>query len=86
MNNSKIVLRRTKDDPVEITADVLLEKVNEMTFFQDLLKTQIIKKKHFTLVNNQCPVLTIHTEKKKKDKKKKRKDVDNDLNTEAIKR
>lgn len=78
------MLRRTEDDPTEITADVLFQKAQEMTQLQDLLKTQIIKKKQFTHVNGQCPVLTIHTEKKKKDKKKKRKNVDNELDNEVV--
>lgn len=84
VNNSKIVLRRTEDDPEELTANVLLQKLNEMSFFQKLLKTQVIKKKQFTLVNGQCPVLTIYTDKKKKDKKKKRKNDDSDVNSEAV--
>lgn len=84
MNNSKFVLRRTEDDPEEITADVLMQKLNEMSFFQELLKTQVIKKKQFSAMKGQCPVLKVHTEKKKKDKKKKRKSVDSDMNSEAV--
>lgn len=54
-----------------------------MTSFQELLKTQSIKKKYFKYGDGHCATLVILTEKKKKDKKKKRKNVDN-LNGEAI--
>lgn len=54
-----------------------------MTSFQELLQTQIIKKKTFKYGDGHYASLVILTEKKKKDKKKKRKDAD-DFNSEAI--
>lgn len=84
----KTILRRTKDDPQEKTEDFLFQRANEMSSFQELLKTHIIKKKYFIQGTGQCPTLTILTEKKnkekKKDKKKKQKNVDSDLDSEAV--
>lgn len=84
----KTILRRTKDDPQEITEDFLFQKANEMSSFQELLKAHTIKKKYLIRGTGQCPTLTILTEKKnkekKKDKKKKQKNVDSDMNSEAV--
>lgn len=71
-------------DPKVITEDILLQKAHEMSSFQELLKTQVIRKKFFSSGNDRCTMLTILTEKKKKDKKKKRKNVDGDVNSEAV--
>lgn len=79
-----MVFRRTENDPNEISEEFMLQKLNEIKSFQELLSTQIIKKKHFSMLNGKCPVLTIHTEKKKKEKRKKRKNSDSDLNSEAV--
>lgn len=55
-----------------------------MSSFQELLKTQTIKRKTFKHIDGHCATLIILTEKKKKkDKKKKQKSAD-DLNSEAI--
>lgn len=82
INNVKTILRRKADETV--TEDFLFQKANEMSSFQELLKTQSIKKKYFTNGNGQCAMLTILTEKRKKDKKKKQKNVNSNLNSEAI--
>lgn len=57
-----------------------------MTSLDEILKTQVIKKKQFIQSSGRCPVLFIATEKKKKDKKKKRKNVDNenDVDSQAV--
>lgn len=73
MNNSKIVFRRAENDPDPITEEFLLQKAYEMTSLEELLKTQVIKKKLFIHSTERCPVLVVLTEKKKKDKKKKQK-------------
>lgn len=90
VNNSKIVFRRTENDPDPITEEFLMQKANEMTSLEELLKTQIIKKKKFIQSAGRCTTLFISTEKKKKDKKKKRKNVeddnenDNDVNSKVV--
>lgn len=61
-----------------------MQKAYEMTSLEEMLKTQVIKKKHFVHSTNRCPALLIFTEKKKKDKKKKRKNVENDVNSEVV--
>lgn len=61
-----------------------MQKAQSLNSFQELLKTQTIKKQYFVYGKNQCTSLTILTEKKKKDKKKKQKNVESDLNSKAI--
>lgn len=65
-----------------------MQKAQALSSFQDLLKTQTIKKQYFVSGKNQCTTLTILTEKvkekKKKDKKSKKTNVDSDLNSEDI--
>lgn len=86
INASKIVFRRSENDPDPITEEFLLQKAHELTSLEEILKTQIIKKKQFIQSSGRCPVLFIATEKKKKDKKKKRKNVENenDVDSKAV--
>lgn len=61
-----------------------MKKAYELTSLEDMLKTQVIKKKDFKHQLGRSPTLIIFTEKMKKDKKKKRKIVENDVNSEAV--
>lgn len=78
------MFRRTETDPDPLTEEFLAQKAYEMASLEELLKTQVIKKKRFIQQSGQCPILVIATEKKKKDKKKKRKNVETDVNSEAV--
>lgn len=85
INDTKTILRRSKNDPDVITEEHLMNKVNEMASFQELMKTNNIKKKTFRNASDQITSLTIFIHKKKKDKKMKRKnDPNKEVDSEAV--
>lgn len=72
INGNESVFKRSTDTPAEITKEYLLEKANELSSLQELLKTHNITEVSFANKPDSNAKLCIELERKNKEKKGKK--------------